>query len=236
MKVSHRASFALLLAPLCLAAQDSKATDRVEIRTSATASLDLPASGALLTVTFSTRRKTPGAAGRANAERATAIRRAVVALGIPNDSITTRGYSSQLATSDYQRDTTFIASNTVQVRLSRLALVSSLIDTVLAEGATSVADLHFWAAGVDQARLDALSLATRRAQRQAAAMASAAGGHVVRLLELATDPPANRVSNLYGGLGDVFVTGAGTVQTPVQAPTVNVSVTVYTSWEFVPDR
>lgn len=224
----------LLLAPLSLAAQSPNAADRVEIRTSATATVELPAAGALLTVKFAARRKSPAEAGRANAERATAIRSAIIGLGVPGDSITTRGYSSTLTTDGYGRDTAFVASNTVQVRLSRLSLVSRLIDTVLAEGATSVAGLQFWAAGADEARLKALGDATRRARAQAQALAEAAGGRVGRLLELATDPPSDREARPFGFLSDVVVTGVGGSPTPVQAPAVTVSVTVYTRWEFVP--
>lgn len=224
----------LFLWPLSIAAQNPSPLDRVEIRTSAQATIELPAAGALLSVNFSVKRKTPGDAGRANAERATAIRRAIISVGVPGDSITTRGYSSTLWTGPYERDTAFVASNTVQVRLSRLALVSRVIDTVLAEGATNVAGLQFWAVGADEARLSALADATKRAFAQAEALAKAAGGRVGRLLELATDPPSNRDSRPYGYLSDVVVTAASAAPTPVQAPTVNVSVTVYTRWEFVP--
>jgi uncharacterized protein YggE len=233
MKRLRAVGISMLLTPMCLPAQTAATAERVEIRTSAQSTIELPAAGALLTVNFSVSRKTPGAAGRANAERATAIRRAIVSLGVPGDSITTRGYSSTLTTEPFRRDTTYIASNTVLVRLSQLSLVSRVIDTVLAEGATSVSGLQFWASGADQARLDALANATRRARSQAEAMAKAAGGSVGRLLELATDPPANRDPRPFGFLSDVVVTSAS--PTPVQAPTVNVSVTVYTRWEFVPD-
>jgi uncharacterized protein YggE len=236
MKNVRAAGILYFVASAPLVAQSAASSPPVEIRTSAVTTIELPAAGAVLTVNFSTQRKTPGEAGRANAERATAIRRAILALGVPGDSITTRGYSSTLNVGPYQRDTTFVASNTVHVRMSRLALISAVIDTALAEGATGIAGLQFWADGVAQARLDAIAAATRRARTQAETLADAAGGRVGRLLELATDPPTGRgVSPFDFGLSMVTTT-ASHVPTPIQAPTVNVAVTVYTRWEFLPDR
>src|SRR5688572_25187001 len=85
-----RPAFVLLVcAAQVLSAQSAPPPTVIEIRTSAQSSVDLPAAGASLVVNFSVSRRTPGDAGRANAERATAIRRALLSLGIPADSITT---------------------------------------------------------------------------------------------------------------------------------------------------
>ena len=225
----------LLCLPPVVNAQATAPTSVVEIRTSAQSTVDLPAAGASLVVNFSVRGRTPGEAGRSNAARATAIRRALRSLGIPDDSITTRGYSSALRTDGYQRDTHFVASNAVLVRTSQLALIPRVIDTVLAEGATNVADLRFWARGAEEARLEAIGDATRRARQQADALARAAGGRVGRLLELSTDPPRDRDAYAFGRLSGVVVTGVSDDPTPIQAPAVSVAVSVYTRWEFVPD-
>ena len=233
--VKLRASLAgLFVSALTLDAQAPGSPPIVEIRTSARSTIELPAAGATLVVNFSVSRRTPGDAGRANAERAFAIRRALLALGIPADSITTRGYSSTLTTDGYRRDTNFVASNSVLVRTSQLALIPRVIDTVLAEGATNVSDLAFWARGVEQARLDAIADATRRARQQADVLARAAGGRVGRLLEVSTDPPRDRDANPFGIMSGVVTTGVGPA-TPIQAPTVSVALSVFTRWEFVPD-
>jgi uncharacterized protein YggE len=194
--------------------------------------VELPSSGASLVVNFSVSRRTPGESGRANAERATAIRRALLGLGIPSDSITTRGYTSTLRTDGSGRDTTFLASNSVIVRTSQLSLIPRVIDTVLAEGATNVSDLRFFARGIEQARLDGITEATRRARQQAETLARAAGGRVGRLLELSTDPPRDR--DTYPFIREITVAAAGDA-TPIQAPGVTVAVSVYTRWEFVAD-
>lgn len=233
MRATCLLAVGLMLPGLAVAQRPDTSVAPVELRTSAQSTIELPAAGALLTITFSVQRRTPGAAGRANAERATAIRRAVIALGVPGDSITTRGYSSMMQVGDHGRDTVYVASNTVLLRLSQLGLVSRAIDTVLAEGATQVANLQFWARGVEQARLDALTEGTRRARQQAEAMAKAAGGRVGRLLELSTDAPSRYDARPFG-LEELIVTGVMDTPTPIQAPTVRVSVTVYARWEFIP--
>jgi hypothetical protein len=237
MRLSGLLCAILVLAPVRGNAQSADSTGRVEIRTSAQTHVELPATSAVLTVEMSVSRKTPGDAGRANAERATAIRRAIISLGVAADSVTTGGYRSGLDVSEERRqDTVFIASNTIQVRISRLELVSAVIDTALAEGATSVSNLQFRAQGMEEARLGALGDATRRARAQAEAMAKAAGGRVGRLLELATDPPANREARPFVGLGPVIATlSRERSMTPIQAPTVSTFVTVYSRWEFLPD-
>jgi uncharacterized protein len=204
----------------------------VEIRTSAQSSVELPAAGGSLVVNFSVSKRKPSEAGRANAVRATAIRRALLGLGIPADSITTRGYRSTLTINDAETDTTFVASNEMVVRTSQLELISRMIDTVLTEGATGVRDLQFWARGAEEARLRALEDATRRARQQADALARAAGGRVGRLLDVSTDPPRDRDAVAFGRMGGLAMAAVVT-QTPIQAPTVTVTVSVYTRWEFI---
>jgi uncharacterized protein YggE len=140
-----------------------------------------------------------------------------------------------LTTDGFRRDTNFVASNAVLVRTSQLALIPRVIDTVLAEGATNVAELRFWARGAEEARLTAMGDATRRARQHADALARAAGGRVGRLLEWSTDPPRDRDANPFGRLSGVVVTGVGGDPTPIQAPAVSVVVTVYTRWEFIAD-
>jgi uncharacterized protein YggE len=223
----------LLLAPVTrsLDAQTTVAPAIVEIRTSAQSTAELPAAGASLVVNFSVSKRKPGEAGRANAVKATAIRRALLSLGIPADSLTTRGYSTRLTTNDDRTDTTYVASNEVLVRTSQLALIPRLIDTALAEGATDADELRFWARGADEARLGAMEDATRRARQQADALARAAGGRVGRLLDISTDPPRDRDVVSFSGLG----MAASVMQTPIQVPTVSVSVNVYTRWEFIPN-
>lgn len=228
------AVIATVLTPRVLFTQEAPGSPTlVEIRTSAQADTELPAVGALLSVQFSDRRRTPAQAGRANAIRASMIRQALVGLGIPTDSITTSGYSSMMNVGPNLADTAFIATNSFRVRMSQLGLVSRAIDTALTAGATQVSDLRFWARGVEQTRLDLLGAATRRARQQAEILARAAGGHLGRLLELSTDAPSRYDARPFG-FDEIVATGVNErVPTPIQAAAIRVSVTVYTRWEFV---
>lgn len=203
------------------------------IRTSASAGRDLAAESAVLTINFSVRRRSPAEAGRANAERATKIRQALRGLGLPEDSITTRGYSSVLVVDPYGRDTSFVASNAAVVHIGDLDLISRVIDTALVEGATQVGNLQFRARGSERARLDALADATRLAREQAEAMARAAGGRVGRLVQLSTEAPTRSYYQLDEMVSSASGPGTGT---PIQAPTLRVVVTVHGVWAYIPGR
>jgi len=224
--------FALTASMFCgLRAQDSSGptTSAPEIQTSGTASTTVAPNLVTLTVEFSVKRRTPGEAGRANAQRAVAIRRALVALGIPSDSIVTAGYRSEMWLAPFERDTGFVATNTVVARIRDLRLIGPAIDTSLAEGATRVANVRYGASNADEPYLEALKEATRQVRRRAEAMAKAAGGHLGRLIQLTTQ--SRGYSEGFFQLDGVVTTGS--TGTPIQAPTLEVTATVHGRWEFV---
>jgi uncharacterized protein YggE len=228
--------FALgVAAPSPLAAQESPGPTATapEVRTSGGAAKTVQPNLVTVTIEFSVKRRTPGDAGRANAERAVAIRRALTALGIPRDSIVTAGYRSELTFSDgYQRDTGFVASNTLVARIRDLRLIGPAIDTALAEGATRVTNVHYSASDVDRPYLEALRDASLAARQRAEVMAKAMGGRLGRLIELTTE--ARRYSD--DGLIDLReITVTAAAATPIQAPTLQLTATVYGRWEFVRD-
>lgn len=206
-----------------------------EIHTSGSASRTITPNLVTLTIEFSVRRPTPRDAGRANAERAVAIRRALMALGIPSDSIITAGYHAQLTVNAYGRDTGFVATNTVVARIGDLRLIGPAIDTSLAEGATRVADVRYGSSRADESYGEALNEATQVARRRAQTMAIAAGGRLGRLIELTTQERAWRGDWFdprdYSEVG----TGLEAPGTPIQARSLQVSATVFGRWEFVPD-
>ncbi len=86
------AVFLLVTGAGTVAAQtDNSPTAAPEIRTSASWSLTVPPDLATINITFTARGRSPRAAGLAAAERANAIRRALIAVGIPKDSLPTGG-------------------------------------------------------------------------------------------------------------------------------------------------
>jgi uncharacterized protein len=209
--------------------ESSPTASAPEIQTSGSASTTIAPNLVTLTVEFSVKRRTPEDAGRANAQRAVAIRRALVALGIPGDSIVTAGYRSEMWLAPYERDTGFIATNTVVARIRDLRLIGPAIDTSLAEGATRVADVRYSSSNTNEPYLEALKEATRLVRSRAEVMAKAAGGHLGRLIQLTTE--SRSYSEGLFGLDAVVATGA--TGTPIQARTLDVTATVHGRWEFV---
>lgn len=206
-----------------------------EIHTSGSATRTITSNLVTLTVEFSVRRLTPGDAGRANAQRAVAIRRALVALGIPSDSIITAGYHAQMTVNAYGRDTGFVATNTVVARIRDLRLIGPAIDTSLAEGATRVADVRYRSSGADESFGEALNEATQVARTRAETMAKAAGGRLGRLIELTTQDRAWRGEWFDPRDYSMVGTGLEAPGTPIQARSLQVSATVFGRWEFIPD-
>ena len=202
------------------------------VYTSGSATESVEADLATLTVQFSATRDSPMDAGQACAERANAIRRALVGLGIPSDSIVTGWYSSRLQTDLHRTDTTFVAQNTMVARIRDFSLIGAAIDTALAEGATSVQGPRFVGSNTDGAQRRALVAATKTARARAEAMASALGLELGDLQEVTTEYRGTGYwSEL--SLSEVVVTGSAGASTTIQAPQQQVSATVYARWQVV---
>jgi uncharacterized protein len=197
-----------------------------EIHTTGAAAESLAPDLGTVIIGTATKAQTPGRAGRANARLATAIRKAVVALGVPRDSIVTRDYTSRMNVDSYGRDTTFLATNTVVVRVHNLALIGPIIDTALAEGASEIRGVEYSAAKPEEAGRRALEAATREARANADAMARSAGGRVGRLIELTTVRRGWDESPLQ-------MRGEAANATPITPTPISVQVTVEGRWEFV---
>ena len=202
------------------------------VRTSGTAVLSLEADVATLTVEFSATRDTPGEAGRANAAQANGIRAALYAVGVHPDSVLTRGYNAAMNVRDYARDTSFVATNTMVARMRDLSIIGAAIDTALAEGATRISGLNFASTESADAAERVLMDATRLAHRRAQLMAEASGGRLGDLVEITTEPPGY-TSSMFS-LDQIVVTGTGGARTTIDAPSIEIRVTVYGTWRYEP--
>lgn len=242
-------SIALLIVGVPAVGAQSK--QKPEIYTSGTARVPIAPDLATIGMMFTARGKSPLEAGRAASQRANAILDALVAIGIPRDSMPTGGRWgswgswSQMDVKPYGRDTTYITTNNFTVRIRDLELIGRVIDTALAEGAQMVANAEFLATDTRKATLDAIKEATIAARENAETIAAAAGGKLGRLVELNTETaqqsiyrdPYNGMSMAMGmGMGEMrrrdmgmAVSGGGT---SVVAPQLGVTVTVYGRWEF----
>lgn len=226
--------------------------DSAEIRTEATGRRSVRPDLATVTLQFHAVDSTPRRAGERLAVRADSIRRALVALGIPRDSLVTGSQwywwagrievipRSDCVPSPNARtgctqvfDTTYRIRESIEVRIRDLSKIGAVIDVALARGITDISPIRFSATDVRVARADALREATLRAREQAEVIAAAGGGRIGRVISLSTQTDyADRSSGLYG----VVVTGASEAAsgTEVTAPSVSVTVTVYGRWRFDP--
>lgn len=230
---------------------------RPEVRTGATAERSVRPDLATVTFSFTAVGPTPLAAGQALSARADSIRRALQALGIPHDSLITgsrwywwrgriemmlgplqyipaRGAPATRPSIPVQ-DTTYRAYDAIEVRLHDLRKVGPAIDTALAHGVTDVSGIRFAATNIGAAQEAALEEATRRARRQAQAIAEAGGSHLGRILSLGTEPDRGYGGYPFSGLDGVVITANGSTGgsgTQVIEPQIPVRVTVYGRWEL----
>ena len=224
--------------PLCLAlvtelvAQAPSPVSRPEIRTSGSGRQVVSPDRVLVSISVQVRRRTPSGAGAANAALANAVRSAITALGVPADSITTQGYSVELNIPHPGSDTGFVASNTVLVRLRRLALIGRVIDTALTVGATRVAGVQYTADDTRDAQRGALEEAVLQARRNAETMARASRGRLGPLITMTTE----QSSAAFFGNAQV-TTGASSAEfaTTITPGPLQVSAWVEARWIFVPD-
>jgi len=221
------------------AQEDASPSTIPEIRTSASSSLTVPPDLATISITFTARGRSPRAAGLAAAERANAIRRALIAVGIPKDSLPTGrqwgwwGNRSSIRTDYAGRDTTYVTTEALTARIRDLTLIGPAIDTALSEGAQEISNVQFTATETGAAYVQALKDATRLVRQRAEAMAQAAGGTLGRTIELTTEPRRYYEESTFMLRGGSIDGGSAT---SVVAPQITVTVTVYGRWEFRPNR
>jgi len=233
-------------------------SSRAQVRTVATAVRHVPPNLAIVRLTFVAEGRTSKIAGRRLAARADSLRRALVSIGIPRDSLITasewywwggrievvvsNGRFVQLPKPDslnrlsYNlQDTTFRARDAIEVRISNLGKIGATIDTALAHGISEISGVQFQATDVSLARNQALQEATEDARHQAESIAASSGMQLGRILSFSTYAEANRYSDY--GLGGLVVTGMGTSGgggTEVIPRSLPVSMTVYGRWELIP--
>lgn len=224
------------------------------VQTSGTARRSVAPDLATINIQYSAIGRTVPEAGAHLALKTDSLRRALGSLGIPRDSIPNRGRwywwgnrvqpvvgpaictdrphpPTQAGGCDWHNDTSYRASDGLEIRVRDLSRLGAVMDTLLGRGITDIAPIQFVAGDVSAARLAALHEATVAARAQAEAVASAGGVALGRVLSLSTQAPEY-------SWPDGFVT-AGAIATPRDAgtvvvrPSVTVEVTVYAKWELV---
>ena len=233
----------LVLCPHSAVAQS--VADTAEVRAAGTAERSVRPDVASLTLRFSVTDSTPAAAGNRLAARADTIRRRLVSLGVPRDSLLTGsrwGWWNRrveeivrndcVPTPDRRscvnvQDTTYRVHEQIVARIPDMELVGQVVDAALDLRIVEVSDVTFLATDTRAAALEATREATIRAREQAEVMANAMGLTLGDLISLGTDRDYGSVP--LPGI-QIYTTGASGTQ--VTAPSLKVSVTVYGRWRL----
>lgn len=252
------AAVCIVVSTRAVAAQAPPArSDSGQVRTTATAQRSVAPDLATVTLQFTRTGASPKEAGARLAARADSIRRALISLGIPRDSLVTasqywwwggrveRHITDRCAPSTERpgtcynvKDTTYSSRESIEVRIRDLRKVGAVVDTALAYGITEIGNIRFQATDLGSTQEAALKEATQKARRQAEAIAEADGQRVGRVLELSTYTES-QTSPRYAMLSEVVVTGSSYNAPPgteITRPSVPVSVTVYGRWQLVEKR
>ena len=175
-----------------------------------------------------------------NAERMTNVTNAMKALGIPDDHLTTTGYTITpvydtgptpvpLAIGQ-RKPTTYRVSNTLLVRVDDVSQVGAVIDAAVASGANQVNSIAFLFSEEKRAalRAQALTQAVNRTRTDAETVASALG---VRLLDSREVQVDTGVMPIYYGRSGVAADTA-VPSTPIEPGTLKVAANVQVAWAY----
>jgi uncharacterized protein len=239
MKIRLVAVLTVILAPLTVHAQDSRATiDAIpQIAVAGRGEVKVSPDRATIQVSVQTRAATAAAAGAENATKQQSVLAALRALGLENDLLSTINYNVYPEQRYEQgKEPVIVAynvTNTILVDVRRLSQVGPVIDAALSHGANMITSLQFYASNTETARRSAIATAIEKARADAEAAARAAHGSLGTLLEInigAYSPPPPR---------PMMMARAGGVQmdsTPINAGEETLSVEVSTRWRFIPGQ
>ena len=108
----------------------------------------------------------------------------------------------------------------------------------LAAGATSISSVQFSSPSTDEARRQAITLAVSQAQKDADALARAAGGSLGRLLTMSSTglgpSPGYYPIDSYSVAASDMMAGGAVYPTMINPRDMTVAVSVFGRWEFIP--
>jgi uncharacterized protein YggE len=176
-----------------------------------------------------------------NAERMTNVTNAIRSLGIPEDHLTTTGYSVTpvydssptpipLGTGDQRKPTVYRVSNVLLVRIDDPNQVGAVIDAAVGAGANQVNSIAFLFSEEKRASLrsQAISQAVGRTRTDAETVASALGVRLLDSREVQVDPGVTPI--YYGRSG--LAADVAVPSTPIEPGTLKVTATVQVAWAY----
>jgi uncharacterized protein YggE len=142
---------------------------------------------AFVTIAAESRSRNSAEAQKLNADAMTAVLQKIQQTGVPKEAIRTIGYELQ-PEFDYangrQTFRTYVARNTVEVRLDNIDRVGAVIDAAGTGGATSIGGIRFDVRNRETLERDALRQAVTDARARADAAASGAGRAIDRVVRI----------------------------------------------------
>jgi uncharacterized protein YggE len=217
-----------------------------EITASGRGEVPITPDRATVLVSVESRAPSASAASTANSTRMSAVLDALRRAGLAQADVTTSVYtvgqdprSMRITPGSPLPSIEFLARNSVRATVRRVDDVGKVIDAALAAGATSIASVQFSPPSTDEARRTALGMAVAQAQRDADALARAAGGTLGRLLSMSssgnTGPASAYASDTYFAEREM-VMGGSAYPTMINPRDLTITVAVFGRWEFIPNR
>lgn len=234
MKTRYEVLFAVLLTPLTVQAQDSRAPIEPipQIAVTGRGEIKVSPDRATIQVSVQTRAATAAAAAAENATKQQGVLTALRQLGLANDQLSTINYNVYPEQRYEQGKEPVIVgynvTNTILVDVRKLDQVGRIIDAALAHGANMITSLAFYASNTEAARRTAIATAIDKARADAEAAARAAHGSLGTLLEInigsySPQPPRPMMMRAALAASD----------TPIQPGEETLSVEVSTRWRFI---
>ena len=225
MRSSAAAGVACLLFAFPAASQESK-PQVPRVMTTGTATVKVPAERARLTIGVTAKAPKAKDAGAKAAALMNAVRDALVALGFDRSALLSAGYSVSAQEDPESRAIrTYAAASSLSAELKDLSQLGTVVDAVLAAGATDVSEIEFTAKDPEAARDKALEKAFRQARRDAEVLARAAGRPLGVLLLASTEHAIG-----YAASKVMMSAGRAMGGTEITAPEVSVNATVRAEW------
>jgi uncharacterized protein len=155
--------------------------------TTGQATINVQPDRAFVTIAAESRSRNSGEAQHQNAEAMTAVLQKLQQAGVPKDAIRTVSYELQPEfdyTNGRQTFRTYVARNTVEVRLDDMDRVGAVIDAAGTGGATSIGGIRFDVRNRQALERDALRQAVADARARADAAASGAGRNIEAVIRI----------------------------------------------------
>jgi hypothetical protein len=181
---------------------------------------------AFVTIAAESRSRNSSEAQKQNAAAMTAVLQKIEQSGVPKDAITTIGYELR-PEFDYangrQTFRSYLARNSVEVRLDDIDRVGLVIDAAAAGGATTITGIRFDVRNRAALERDALRQAVADARARADAAAAGAGAtidRVVRIEEGGLPQPPRPMMRMEA------MAAAADVSTPIEPSTIEIQARV----------